>query len=448
MTKALYRTVQIQRHMDNWKELPKSIRKNLNDIANLIRPTDPTDDLVADINTIFLQTGERVRNRVEEHFRERLDTNRNILATVNAADKQVAADTVLRQINRSAGRKVSTAAIEKIIKDEITLMNLPAETIAPLAKRVCRQKTPPTINQPSISTSNRYQPLTTMSDMEENDEAIADTETEEDTAQPLGPRRRKQRPAPIQQPNLEDTENPSTSTALPAPPAPTVLDTFITTQPPQALTTSPKIDDDYSPQHGRKKIFDTASNMATKNEQWRVNVLAVTHTLIISDSNMRLVEPTTMPPGWQLAVLPGARLDHIPDILYKLPATKLTNLILAVGINNRTRINTTPDVMESISALLKKRSKSAFTVGISFNRFRPQPEQDKIILLNRQLSTMKGVHHIPALGRDDTKTVADTNIHHDKDTVSKIWYKVLAAVSCVTATSSSSSASTCTLAKN
>ena len=45
MWKSLYKVIQIQHHLDNWSDLPKSIRRDLTHLGKDIRPPDPVDGL-------------------------------------------------------------------------------------------------------------------------------------------------------------------------------------------------------------------------------------------------------------------------------------------------------------------------------------------------------------------------------------------------------------------
>lgn len=458
MTRSLYKTVQIRRHMDNWQDLPRSISKDLNHLADLIKPTDPTDSLRNDVLQIFNNTGNALRTRVQQHFLERLDTNRRILSRLDARDMTMAIETVRIQISRNAGKKLSGATLQTLLEEESAYIGKEqeTETTGKQAQRDCAQKTPmaPTITTPSApkrnvppppppmmpttSTSNYYAPLATTTDMEE-DEAIPDTDVEELQTTPTSPPRKKtcQRQSLTADESAAASQTPNAEANLAAL-ADLINTTEATTGPPvvqtdqiqtvkQNTTTSTRTF--HYTQTGVKYIKDTASMMKSRGETWRVCVDANTKTLVIGDSNLRLVETDDLPPNWQLTVLPGARLDDLPDILVKLPYAKLTNLIISVGINNRTDPSNSPklELMERIANQLQRKAKNAFTMGVSYTPHLPPHEQDKLMFINRTLASLSGVRYICPLRSEDTVTLMQKNIHYNKTTVSKIWSKIITA---------------------
>lgn len=504
MTKALYRAVQIRRHMENWQDLPRSINKNLEYLASLVRPTDPNESIRKDIQTIFERTGTDLKHRIQQHFEERLEANRSILIQLNPADKSTARDTVFNQIRQTTGRKLSDAALKQLLLEESTPIGrefeaptkksclrktLPqqpttsntnrqgpstmtideepadAEVEEPFitqgkpTKKPCLQKTPPLLQQPTTSTSNRYEPLAMALDA---DDEPTITAVEEPQLSPLSPRRKTPRrrttPTSENQPPFPESPrsaanidaliamiseeelptDPSTTQPSQQPEVAANTTASPATQQPQqpAATAAATPSSSLVPQpvNGVKNVYDTAANMRNKGEQWRVQLNIRTHTLILSDSNMRMVEVSKIPAGWQLAVLPGARLEHLPPIMTQLPYNRLTNIIIAVGINNRQDANTSPSLatMEQIVELLHKKSRNAYTLGVSFHNHFPPYEQDKMLQINRMLASLDGVHYINPVGRDETTTLSATNIHYNQSTVSTIWFKILSATSAPT----------------
>lgn len=494
MVRALYRATQVRRHIDNWKELPASILRDLTRMASNIKPPDPTEALTNDILAIFTNAGTQLLHRVQQHFTERLQINRDILSHLNPADHHVAKDTAYTMMSRTGGRKLNEAVLRSLITEEAANINSqpativqdnpvaqPAETIdqnKPI-KRVCRQTTPPNLNAPTTSTYNRYEPLAMMIDPENE----MDSDADEIPPSPPSLKRKVARVYTTPTNSTTTKMHPTTSAApqpMDTPASPqdpsepeANLDALLAIitdeadnsppaeQPTPAANNPPTIFTRGQPDKpirfvppantGTKRIYNLASVMAARKETWTVQPLSETEVLVISDSNMRLVEPRDIPSKWQLAVLPGAKLHHLPEVLNKLHDKRLKNIFISVGINNRQDPSTSPrpELFEKIASILTKKATHAFAVGISTCHL-PESEQTKINSINHTLKNLPGVRYVQHLEQNETTTMSEINIHHNKNTVSRIWSRLVssATLSSTSVSSSSPSTTSCIPTKN
>jgi hypothetical protein len=125
---------------------------------------------------------------------------------------------------------------------------------------------------------------------------------------------------------------------------------------------------------------------------------AHTTTLIIGDSNLRIVEPNHIPEDWQLAVLPEAKLDDLPPIIYIIQdALKQTPQPCHRSGHQKATNKPNTETMVQIRRQMTKKAKRTYATGISDSVFLPQYEQNKCTLINKILAGLKDLTFIAAL---------------------------------------------------
>lgn len=427
----------------NWRNLPFSLRRDLYDLEAKIRPTDPTNDLEKDITEIFNRTATSLCDRVNRHFTERLQANRTTLANLDSMDMAMAKEIAFDQIRKSISKtKLTDYALKTLIREE-------ASHIGKQSRQP--ETTPPenlerphnthihsgsTFIQTDIPTENRFEILM---DYTEPDEQTDEGNTQTPLQQrPPKRRRSASSPSVPTTPGASQTSTPHAEANLEAlvnllsedAPANTS-----TVPPPQnTLTRTPNTREHETHANtplSSKSIHPTADKMRKKQEQWRIKLDTHADTLIIADSNLRFIETDQLPDRWQLAVLPGAKLEHMPGVLSKIQHGRLTNIILAVGINNRTESSEGPtlDIMHPIQTQLENKAKHAFAVGISISDKLHPKEHAKCLQINKVLANLKGVTYINPQRPEETETLPGFhNMHHNKCTVNKIWSSIITAV--------------------
>ena len=96
--------------------------------------------------------------------------------------------------------------------------------------------------------------------------------------------------------------------------------------------------------HSRRPSRDEGETMvgsvqlfsASRKYEWRLDPPPHVHTLVIADSNLRIVD--AVPAGWQLVVLPGAKFRHVIEAVegaYQSDRRRVEVAYLQVGINHR-----------------------------------------------------------------------------------------------------------------
>lgn len=158
---------------------------------------------------------------------------------------------------------------------------------------------------------------------------------------------------------------------------------------------------------------------------WTVKPRSDTDTIIIGDANMQLAN--NLPQTWEAHAFPGADLNNTALIIGRLePSKNLKNVIIAVGLSNRTwqPINIKHEMNKVASAVTKKKLKGYFQ-GVTIPATLTEPETTSLKELNC-LAAKKFVRayiHPPMqVSASPIKTINSikTDIIYNQDTVNKI----------------------------
>lgn len=179
------------------------------------------------------------------------------------------------------------------------------------------------------------------------------------------------------------------------------------------------------------RICTPTKHPSTRRKQRDWHLHAKETVLIIGDSNMSRVPPYAAD-GVQIDSFPGAKWCHAETLVEKATSeTKVTNLILSFGLNNRSQRDKNTAVTELKRALRAAQEKfpgaDIRIPVINFSSALPQPEKDTLLHLNDFISGLK--EHIPALpdevfatGRDDihwTDETAECMLQHWSEQVNQ-----------------------------
>lgn len=375
--RTLHKIIQLDYHLHNWTTLPRSISKTLDNLTANITPPDPVDGLASDIEDIIKGTGTQIRNRVHTHLRDRLNTQRAKLSTLNPQDKHIAIDVAFKHLNYTIGQRIPN--LRTRLEEEANKMRptpgttttirtqsytTPGNTstiTASATKRMRPSDTPPSA---IISTQNRFQ-------------IFEDRET------------------------VEDSDAETIDFDLEAPPQQT--------------------DQTHGSQRPQKPIRKSFHVKDIPKVRFQPN----TATVIISDSNLKKVPESFIPDDWQLEVLPGAKFDHIVNCINDLPQTETHDIVIAVGINHRTSdLTTTLSQMDRIEELKTKMGHRLHALGVSVGNNIPQQEATTVCAINNRLHEIFREDYIPPLDDEETDTDPD-NIHYTQATTEMIWGSIV-----------------------
>jgi len=125
---------------------------------------------------------------------------------------------------------------------------------------------------------------------------------------------------------------------------------------------------------GRIQLFS-----ASRKYQWRLDPPLHVRTLVIADSNLRMVE--AVPAGWQLVVLPGAKFRHVIEAVeraYRSGRPRVEVAYLQVGVNHRDDVGLAEPEFRETLRQLKKIAVEVRYVGVSCDRRLPGRVRDHI----------------------------------------------------------------------
>lgn len=441
MCRALYKTIQVRHHRENWVELPKAIARNLADLEANITPPDPTNNLREKIHTIFDNASSEILACVQNHLEERLNFNRSFLRQINPQDKERAKEIVQKRLTQCLGKKIGQLNINTALNKE--LLNIGTGRQPPTRRqneqttdsgdtdeernvwiRPRTKKTHYTNNATSprtrenreqnpARTSNRFQSLADQAAIEELLTVQAeepDSELEDDLIYETGAPNNEL----IIQAEIHAEEG--------------LSQTFIVQEP--ALQPD-------RPRHPTTPPPDTSRNQRKKTRHsnpikadWRVTLNEDTKVLVLTDSNFKYLPEDDIPPNWQVDIFPGASFSTLANVITKLPPNKIEHLVTSVGINNRKADfkKTTYREAGRVSEACATLTAQVHAVGISYSSDLQQSEQDNVSQINQRLRHIFASRYIKPLKPEDTITPED-DIHYNTETTKTIWKNIIEHVS-------------------
>lgn len=151
----------------------------------------------------------------------------------------------------------------------------------------------------------------------------------------------------------------------------------------------------------------------------------VTHdVLIIGDSNLSRI--TEQVDDIQIECFPGAKVNHIKNLVEKYPKKFRTpkTVILSIGINDRSNsVHTTiPNLKKMVNAIRKRFPGSDLWFPlINVSNTLPEHIQENMKALNKVISTLDKITHIPHLPQKQFRVQRD-GIHWCRDTANSLLY--------------------------
>ena len=371
--RTIFKAVQIKHHLNNWKETPSSIRKNLEDLTERINPPVPCQNTKKAIEQITKEAGERIRDAIEDHLTLKLASTRSHLHTLNPTDHEKAKTIATKHLKNRVGRKMDTKLLDLMIAEEMSHLNLPPnnnnnDTTAPpptpstnndnpwreVAKRPGKRQRDESRSPPTFSVASRFEPIA----MEEEETENADTED------PKKPRRKLIRP---------------------------------------------------------------------KNAGLHV-LPETTKTLVITDSCFRPIPEQHVPDEWLLSITPGLKIrEATMMVAHELKNPRVHTIIVSVGINNRddTHKNIEKDLdhLQRMTEVATSKGVEIFFNTIAYNKDNLTIlEEITIEALIKKIQDCLGPNRIlPTIPPEEVRTKPD-GIHPTPDSMAAIWAKMIQAV--------------------
>lgn len=358
--KTLFKIIQIDHHIKNWVELPKSIKKNLTYLGQGIKPPDPSNALSADIAEILTEAGEKIRERTRLHLLIRIDTHRDALRNMHGTDKRQAIDMAYKHLSNRLGHKIQNLRQKLELEAGHIGENLPTTPIAPEKTTTTTTTTNEDI-QPTAAKKQRLEQTSRLS-------LAKKTKTTNQISSETAPHKTRSLPTT---PTTKRTEF--------------------------------------------KIIHDTIPYAITLRDKATVVIVADDSLLELDENHITLT--------WQLDVIRGAEIGDLGRIIKQIPFNPSQHLaiVMAGGLNHKNgQYNTaTDEQMTQISNSIKDGQK-IFCIGCSTDLKMKELEKKNITSLNKNLKTVfKGNYMEPPTSEDINLT--EDKIKFDKSSCFYIW---------------------------
>lgn len=396
VTKTLYRLVQLRHHETNWNALPASISSRLKSLADDIKPPASDDDFRTAMADLTTQFGESIRQLVNQHLRAKVVQTEVAAGRLNDADIDRAKEVATKYINTRLGKRLPE-------NRRATLLQQAANSIG-----IHRQP-------PPRSSPDRQQP---------DQDGWTEIESKQRTTITDSTRKR---PAPGQgQGQAIKVSNRFQSLSD--------SDTNEMEDDDNSVRSTPPSQN----QRRLKKFRQSSDRRQTKagvnvyegsKFDWLVEPKDDTTTVVIGDSNLKGI--SVIPKNWEVHSLPGARLSHVVGAISRLDTiTQQVNVVVHVGINHRTKVDSrTDDDLADLANELKDNSAigKLFFAGTSIAVTLPEDEAKNVHLFNDKVR--KFIHdsnYIPPLsvGEVDINEHDSYGIHYTTKTADRIMHNI------------------------
>jgi hypothetical protein len=184
-----------------------------------------------------------------------------------------------------------------------------------------------------------------------------------------------------------------------------------------------------------KKRGNKIVHVSEPKEDWptklKDKLAPTTTTVILADSNMRLVNDKDIPRNTELHVFPGMKFKHATDLINILPRdSTLKTVVMSVGINHRDEVfdmTTGLQLVRMKEALDRRGSPNNYMLGVSFGTDLTLQQNEQMTRLNEEAEQMFQDNYItPFIPTEVTmRTANKLEIHHDQQTVNAVFDSIL-----------------------
>lgn len=416
LVKICYKLYASERQMHNWREIPRSILRTFSQLGESINPVEPTEDFRSEITNILTESMDKVQYSMRSHLLNNMEHYYIEAGLCNPLDRHK----VIRVVRRQVLRKFKNTDEDKLDTDLDKILRYIGTNFQP--PRQHREEHNPTTRATPTEPVRTTTPETaaTLATMMEVTATSPNRSPggrlySEVTATSNKRRRVGDTPPPA----VQQTERSVSPSAIPDTPPPAVQQTVRIVTP--TTITTPSEDTTIRRKFGHKTIHDPRSKLF-----WKVMPLPETSCLVISDSNLRHLQPELIPEDHQVEVFPGMQLTHASTVLRQLPTSKqLKNIVLAVGTNNRgfTYIGSGEKEVVKLEEAIRSRTEHVLTMGTPINNEWPQAEQVTIGRINARLEKRNALStYIPP--PTSGITFKQDNVHHTDESIVRIWNKM------------------------
>lgn len=306
LVRGSFNYVKIIHAADNWRNLPTSLDKALTRWADNIKPPAPSDEFRQQLTRATDNYRSAVTAIMHQHLEKAAASTVNSLQQLSQLDRNMAHDTVRRQLNRHCNKRVQKSTVDRALGElaSQSIHTSMANDYPPLPR-------PPPQNRSSKTQASR----TSTSVVEDSDDDLNDLIDAVERNQPTM--------EVVQTPAKRRLESTSPNAAPPAKSAAT----------------------ETRPARSTKTVRTGPLVLAPENREWwalPATLPTTTKMLVITDSNGASWKA---PDHMFVVALRGGRIGDATRLLrsYRVPSS-LKHVVVALGTNNRR------DRIESITA--------------------------------------------------------------------------------------------------
>lgn len=177
----------------------------------------------------------------------------------------------------------------------------------------------------------------------------------------------------------------------------------------------------YNNRNNNAAIIHTESNKS----EWNLRPRSKARTIVIADSNFRYCNTNNN--DYEVHVYPGAYLSNACNILDSSILTDcVQDIVIAVGINHRSwnYEKSTAQYLRRLVSISKRVKQRVHFLGVSAPQLPTKTDNDNIVRLNREARDKFGSERFIAPIAQSHVSIRENDtsgIHHDQNTVSKIF---------------------------
>jgi hypothetical protein len=412
LCKAMFRLVQLEHHLGNWRALPKGVDRALQRVMRNIKPPMPNPGLADRLLALTLEFEDKISRAVHDHISDQLCRVKVESETLDTSDAPRARDLVERQLKKKLGNRLSDERREELLTEALKVIRLPRPTVE-------EGNTAPT--PPPVEAGNKETiqvPSSPRSHVE-----VGETGQRTTALSPYVCLRRLTyatvaNPEPTVTPSASKKRRvTSPSQGSVPPPSDTVMDfTAIASDEDEPILGSQR--------PGPRSSKPTINNVHRKfdADNYTINFKAACRVLVLGDSELKNLKG--LPRDFQVESFSGARLGHpwLTEVLRKntLPGS-VQEIVLAAGINDRDSDftkQTLPGLKECLDELRKTGRKLHF-LAVNIPRHFHEESVNNLENLNDYMRAVPGMGFIENLPYSSVKTVSDL-LHYDEITLGLI----------------------------
>lgn len=462
LSHSLFRVVQLQHHIGIWRRLPEKISRGLDEVFYAISPPMPDQDLVEDLRGVYNRLTKEIKEIVGNHMEGKLESTKRIITRCNPYDQlratNQARDLIERRLGKVQKRRANAwldEALDWVGTRQFDTVQQGREEVhgantrePPTGTGTEETRDPPMeaeeggagannrkrkIDRGSpargpapIETSNRFNVLA-----DAGEEGIGGDQeeelgtAEEERVNKTPDQRSKKRNNASSPPTTHQETNggaPGADHGSPqdraaSQPHPTGMGET------ETITISPISASQGAARSVESKTTGKYIYRSENKAQWSLKTRRPNVTLIIGDSNLRLINET--PEEWETHVFPGAYLDHGHKLLANLKGPTPDKIVIALGINNKAQdMSSWWKDLKLTHTTATKLTTETYFLGISTTRNSGlnNAHHETVAEINRKAEQLFGKRYIRPLPQDKVSIVPSDlcKIHHSADTVSRI----------------------------